>query len=337
MTGQRARRRIELGWFEAVVLLIGYVASLGLVGVAGIYIGQRAVHQHFGRKERLIRLPISAEDPSAQMEPESGEPDITFYNKLGRADVPTGEGRIIVGPPRGPEATGAPGAGSSRANAGAAAPVAAGRATLNEPVDRMGTPADAAAPARPEAPKVPGRGAGSGPEDPVGEPPNVTAGPAPSTTPGSAERVTPEVAATARAPMEGVPMAPERRPEPERDAHDAQPVAPRAPSPPPRVTPEAAATARGVLAMQPVTAAPAASRGTWSVQVNATKEESVAKSLAERLRERGYDAFIVEQLRDGVVWYRVRVGRLPSIEMANALVTRIKQREGLPHAFVASD
>jgi cell division septation protein DedD len=73
------------------------------------------------------------------------------------------------------------------------------------------------------------------------------------------------------------------------------------------------------------------------VQVNATREEETATGLADRLRDRGYDAFIVEQNRDGVVWYRVRVGRLATIEMANALVREIKEREGLPHAFVASD
>jgi cell division septation protein DedD len=77
--------------------------------------------------------------------------------------------------------------------------------------------------------------------------------------------------------------------------------------------------------------------GTWSVQVNATQDRGVADRLIADLRARGYDAFIVTQAREGAVWYRVRVGRLRSLEEANALVVELKEREGLPHAFVASD
>jgi cell division septation protein DedD len=103
------------------------------------------------------------------------------------------------------------------------------------------------------------------------------------------------------------------------------------------VTPEAAATVHGPGVAKPLVAPAEATKGTWSVQVNATKEGELARSLVRRLRERGYDAFIVEQSREGATWYRVRVGRLQSIEMANQLVSKIKEREGLPHAFVASD
>ena len=60
MARQQTRRRIELGWFEAVVLAIGYVASLGIVGLGGFLVGQRTVPEHLGREERLLRLPISA-------------------------------------------------------------------------------------------------------------------------------------------------------------------------------------------------------------------------------------------------------------------------------------
>jgi len=66
-------------------------------------------------------------------------------------------------------------------------------------------------------------------------------------------------------------------------------------------------------------------------------DEALARSLAQRLRERGYDAYVVGQLRDDVRWYRVRVGRLESIEKANELVSRLKEKEGMAQAFVASD
>jgi cell division septation protein DedD len=59
--------------------------------------------------------------------------------------------------------------------------------------------------------------------------------------------------------------------------------------------------------------------------------------LVKRLRERGYDAFVVKQARGSETWYRVRVGHLPTLDQANALVSRLKEREGLPRAFVASE
>jgi cell division septation protein DedD len=104
-----------------------------------------------------------------------------------------------------------------------------------------------------------------------------------------------------------------------------------------RVTPEAAATARALLDSTASEAGQQTGAGNWSVQVNATQERGVADRLVSDLRARGYDAFIVTQTREGAVWYRVRVGRLASLEKANALVGELKERAGLSHAFVASD
>lgn len=276
MARPRTRRRIELGWFEAVVLMLGYVVSLGIVGVGGVYVGQRAVQQRVVEKDRIQRLPAAgAGSASTVRRPSSEEPDITFYETLGKAKKPPGEGRVII-----PDAAQTrPTPPERRAAAPQAAP------SQPAPTDHPGDvePSEESAEKRVEAPK-----------------------------PASRE----EAPQAARAPAE-----------------EAPPV----PKPPHGVTAEAAATARALLAI-PSGAAPAPkAKGAWSVQVNATRDGDTAERQARELRTRGYEAFVVTQVRDGEMWYRVRVGHLPDLETANSLVSELKTREGLPHAFVASD
>lgn len=268
------KRRIELGWFEAVVLMLGYMVSLVIVGVGGVYVGQRAVEQGAGAKKgRDQRLPVpGAGGAPAVQRPSSGEPDITFYETLGKKkSKPAGEGRLII--PEVPEGR------SAEAARRPAAP----------------KPAPAKQLAKPASPPERARGAAG-------------------ITGTTGQEVPPPPAAPVRA------------------------EAPPLPSPPPGVTPEAAATARALLAIPPDAPPPApTAKGTWSVQVNATQDAEMAERQAKQLRDRGYEAFVVTQVRDGMTWYRVRVGRLPNLEKANALVGELKTREGLPHAFVASD
>jgi DedD protein len=292
---------------EALVLMLGYIASLGIVGVGGIYVGQRTVQQRLGMKERIFRLPVDpgpAGDPAA-----ADEPDITFYEKLGQkgraasekkpepdavpaADAPgaqerAGEGRLIL--PGAPPPSGRPDEDPQ-----------ARRASAQPPREGSAAPeASARHDAQPAAPGEAPATLGAAPRSDAVKP--APAGPEPSTEP--------TVVAT---PAEREPAQ--------------------------RVSPEAAATVRALLSQEGARPdAPSGPAGTWSVQVNATQNQAVAEELAQRLRTRGYDAYVVTQAREGAVWYRVRVGRLPSLEMANALVGQLKEREGLPHAFVASD
>jgi cell division septation protein DedD len=293
MASQGRRRRLEIGWLEAAVLTVGYLASLALVYVLGIYVGKGVQQRRLGAEERLIRLPIPEGSGAGDTARSGQEPDLTFYDTLAKgaaappARAPRGEGRIIV--------TDEPGAlepSPAAAAGGAAAGAAPG-------VDRepASSPAGAARVGMPAAPSPQAEAPTAARED---APPRAVP--------------TPEAVATARRP-------------------------------PPGVTPEAAATARALaaapLAPRPSAPSPAPAApptaGAWTVQVDATKEAAVAESLARTLRERGYDAFVVKQARGGETWYRVRVGRFPTIERANALVTRLKEREGLPRAFVASE
>jgi hypothetical protein len=353
------RRRIEIGWFEAVGLMVGYVASLAVVGVAGMYIGERSVQQRLGAKERIVRIPISPKAPGADDGAEK-EPDITFYDTLAKRDEPVREGRLIVrddaaaktAPTPTPGAKGvapATGGGSQKAPApggGPAKPAQRAGAGVAPPTPGTSKPvasqADAPAPAAPRtamprppevaalptAKPVPVPGAEPPPAGseavppPAGDPPALAA----RTVPGSPR---PAVPATEAANEPKVPAPEESPAAPPRTAGSS--------GGPAGVSPEAAATAKALLAEKPAIPAGGGSGATWSAQVNATQDQRVARELTDRLRRRGYDAYMVTQVRSGATWYRVRVGRLSSLEMANGLVSQLKQQEGLSSAFVASD
>ncbi len=73
----------------------------------------------------------------------------------------------------------------------------------------------------------------------------------------------------------------------------------------------------------------------WTVQVTATTDVTEARALVQRLRARGYDAYLVQApSREGATWYRVRVGRFASREEARQWEARLKGELGLSGAFV---
>ena len=56
-----------------------------------------------------------------------------------------------------------------------------------------------------------------------------------------------------------------------------------------------------------------------------------------RLKARGYPVTLVRVLRDGDTWYRLQIGRFSSAEQANEMMRRLRDQEGVAHAFVASE
>ena len=94
---------------------------------------------------------------------------------------------------------------------------------------------------------------------------------------------------------------------------------------------------RIAVAMVSVAATPQAGRGEWSVQVTATKDVRAADAMVQRLKARGYQAYVQRVQRSGETLYRVRVGKYPTLENANQIVTRLRREPGVPEAFVASD
>lgn len=75
---------------------------------------------------------------------------------------------------------------------------------------------------------------------------------------------------------------------------------------------------------------------TWSVQVSATQDPSAAQILQDRLKGKGFDAFIVEAEVNSGRWYRVRVGRFSTSQEADNTRQDLQARENLANAFVTA-
>src|SRR5947207_867184 len=80
-----------------------------------------------------------------------------------------------------------------------------------------------------------------------------------------------------------------------------------------------------------------AERAPDKVLANPTRSREEADGLAKQLRGRGYDATLVRVVRDGDTWYRVQVGRFTTAEQAEETMHRLREHEGVEHAFVASE
>lgn len=74
----------------------------------------------------------------------------------------------------------------------------------------------------------------------------------------------------------------------------------------------------------------------WAVQVNAYPQEKDAKSLAKKLKDKGYDAYVVSTEIKGKTWYRVRVGRLATREEAQQLQEALKKKENFTKSITTS-
>lgn len=83
-------------------------------------------------------------------------------------------------------------------------------------------------------------------------------------------------------------------------------------------------------------AEPAAPEGVWAVQVNAFVDEQPALGLVQRLKERGYDAYVVKASIRGRIWYRVRVGHLATRQEATEIQKVLKTKEKFTNAITVS-
>ena len=139
---------------------------------------------------------------------------------------------------------------------------------------------------------------------------------------------------------------PKNREEPEMPYLAKPPPAPAKPEPPaqrpaePTVPPKAekpAAVPAPPVAPPPAPmppAAPAVPGKPLTVQVAAVKSEEEARQLSDRLRQRGYAAYIEPiAIPDKGTWYRVRMGEFPSKEFARSTVERL-QKDGFAPAVV---
>lgn len=71
----------------------------------------------------------------------------------------------------------------------------------------------------------------------------------------------------------------------------------------------------------------------WYVQVNAFPDEKSGKLSVDRLKNKGYNAYLMEARNKGKLWYRVRVGEFSSREEAERIADILKSKENFPKAF----
>src|SRR5262249_35558649 len=64
----------------------------------------------------------------------------------------------------------------------------------------------------------------------------------------------------------------------------------------------------------------------WRAQVNAFPDERSAKLLVDRLKNKGYNAYVSEVQNRGKTWYRVNVGRYHSREEAEKVVEALQTK-----------
>lgn len=74
----------------------------------------------------------------------------------------------------------------------------------------------------------------------------------------------------------------------------------------------------------------------WTVQIYAAKDQKAAEVMQDKLKNKGFDAFIVEAEVNAAQWYRVRVGRFNSSKEAEAMREALQAKENLQSAFVTA-
>ncbi|HEX9144908.1 MAG TPA: SPOR domain-containing protein [Candidatus Binatia bacterium] len=72
----------------------------------------------------------------------------------------------------------------------------------------------------------------------------------------------------------------------------------------------------------------------WTVQIKSSPDRKFADTWRDRLKAKGYDAFVAQGEVKGQTWYRVRVGHFAARADAEALRTTLESKEGLSGGFL---
>ncbi len=143
-------------------------------------------------------------------------------------------------------------------------------------------------------------------------------------------------AAAEKKPGAGKPVEKVARVEPRKSLPLPKPEAP-APKAAEKKTEKAALS--GETARKPETGANGGSKEpgkTWRAQVNAFPDERSAKLAVDRLKIKGYNAYVTEVQNRGKTWYRVNVGKFSTRDEADKMVELLRAKENFPKAFAAS-
>ena len=103
--------------------------------------------------------------------------------------------------------------------------------------------------------------------------------------------------------------------------------------------PEKSASLEGTAKNTEAAPAPADAKDngkTWRAQVNAFPDERSAKQIVDRLKDKGYNAYVTEVQNRDKTWYRVSVGKYNSRDEADKMVDLLRTKENYPKAFAAT-
>jgi cell division septation protein DedD len=73
----------------------------------------------------------------------------------------------------------------------------------------------------------------------------------------------------------------------------------------------------------------------WTVQVASLNQTRDAEGIADKLKIKGYDAYVVAAEVKSRLWHRVRVGQGINLSEAFELRARLKAKENFEQAFIA--
>lgn len=136
-------------------------------------------------------------------------------------------------------------------------------------------------------------------------------------------RTAPAVAPAPSSPT--VSEAPQESPKPaESQPASNKPAAATQSEPSPGVVPTTAAPA-----------SPAASSGSFTVQIRSSPNEADARAFADMLKSSGFDAYVMRaDLGSKGIWFRVRVGRFQTREEALREVGKLRSTARVPDAII---
>jgi cell division septation protein DedD len=326
---------------QVVVVATGFAATCALIFLLGILVGQGIEERKLLKQEEpLVKVPFQPLAPGAKSGPGAPAKDeLTFYDTLAKAPAaappsakePVKEAKAAektaktpdVQPAKEPIKDAKP---AEKAPRPAAQETKESQAEAKEsqeakPATKEIKTAKANVAAEAPAQKTKENGEKSAPTE-NGKNGKPEAAPEPAPTAKAAQE-TPKVAQeTPKAAQETPKAAPKAAPE---AAPKAAPKA--APEAAPKTAPKAA---------QEEKAKPDAAGRVWAVQVNAYPEEGRAQKMVERLKEKGYDAYVVTANIKGKDWYRVRVGHFGARSQVKELLEEIQTKENFPKAIAVS-
>ncbi|HEY7321037.1 MAG TPA: SPOR domain-containing protein, partial [Candidatus Binatia bacterium] len=73
----------------------------------------------------------------------------------------------------------------------------------------------------------------------------------------------------------------------------------------------------------------------WTVQVASLNQTRDADGIADKLKLKGYDAYVVAAEVKSRIWHRVRVGQGVDLNEAFELRARLRAKENFEQAFIA--